>query len=265
MRPDPDTVSPRMMPREHGAWAQLATALFVALLAGPPSVSGIAFALGAMLAFVAHEPRLVLLGHRGGRASRAHSPVARKHLALRAGGALAFALLGLATATPATRTAALLALLGPLAMVPIVWRRAERSAAGELVAGAALAGAALPSTLAAAVSWSRALAAWAVWAAGFSLATFAVRGVIRRARAAGDRREALLAAVAAPLVLCAAGGLWASGEVPWATALAVAPFAVMALALEAAPPPPRQLKRVGWALVGASLSAGALLVAGMRG
>ncbi len=69
-----------------------------------------------------------------------------------------------------------------------------------------------------------------------------------------------------PLVVAGAVGLGGAvqGVVPWFCAAAAAPMILLALVIAAAPPHPRALKRIGWSLVGASVAAAAILVAGSR-
>jgi hypothetical protein len=54
-----------LWPREHGAYFQLALPLIAAHLLRAPTVAMAALTAAACLVFVAHEPLLVVLGHRG--------------------------------------------------------------------------------------------------------------------------------------------------------------------------------------------------------
>ena len=56
-----------LWPREHGAYAQLAAPLLTALVIVRPTVAAALLALAACIAFLANEPLLVVLGHRGKR------------------------------------------------------------------------------------------------------------------------------------------------------------------------------------------------------
>src|SRR4051812_9461537 len=56
----------QLLPREHGAYAELLLPLTAALCIAPSS-AGFAWALGASTLFLLHDPVLVLLGHRGQR------------------------------------------------------------------------------------------------------------------------------------------------------------------------------------------------------
>ena len=111
-----------MIPHEHGAWGQLAMPLLTALAIGRPSASAFLLALGVVLAFVAHEPLLVLLGQRGRRVAEEEGPRAQRWLAGTIGLAAAAGLSGLALAPgPARAALALPALLA--AMVAVLVRR----------------------------------------------------------------------------------------------------------------------------------------------
>ena len=85
-----------LWPREHGAYGQLALPLLTALLSGRPSGPAGLYAFAAVCAFLAHEPLLVLLGHRGPRAQRECAGSARVRLALLSAGALLCGALALA-------------------------------------------------------------------------------------------------------------------------------------------------------------------------
>jgi hypothetical protein len=69
-----------LWPREHGAYAQLGAPLLCALLVRAPTLPAILLASGAVFAFLANEPLLVLLGHRGRRMLATESGRARVRL-----------------------------------------------------------------------------------------------------------------------------------------------------------------------------------------
>ena len=74
-----------LLPREHGAYAQIGVPLTVAIgLSREPlgiAVAG-ALSLGFALIFLLHEPVLVLLGHRGKRVRKTDGGRAQRLLAL---------------------------------------------------------------------------------------------------------------------------------------------------------------------------------------
>ena len=82
-RPDVTKNQPaaKLKPKEHGAYAILGIPIVTALLVAGPQVAGVCVAIAAVAGFLAHEPMLVAVGHRGARAQRA-TPAARRRLAL---------------------------------------------------------------------------------------------------------------------------------------------------------------------------------------
>ncbi len=156
--------------------------------------------------------------------------------------------------TAATLPVPLGVLVGWLAL-----RGKEKTMGGELAAAAALAGVAVPVALAAGVTWSEALGAWGAWVAAFGASTWAVRAVI------AHRKEPIawgLRVLPLGIPIGAAVTLAALGLVPWFCAIAAAPMTLVAAAIAIAPPHPRSLKRVGWSLVAASVTAAGILIAG---
>ena len=77
-----------LLPREHGAYAQLLFPLLCALLVGHPRLGAYLLAVAAAGAFLAHESLLVVLGQRGIRATREQGGDARRSLAIFGGTAL---------------------------------------------------------------------------------------------------------------------------------------------------------------------------------
>lgn len=248
-----------LAPREHGAYGQLGLPLVAALGMGRPTGSAVCFAVASVALFLAHEPVLILFGQRGTRAAREDSARARRLLAIL--GAVA-ALTGSAALLLAP-AAAIHAAAVPLGLgVVLAWliaRGAEKTAAGEVLAAGALAGAGLPVAIAAGVTPERAFGAWAAWCLGFGASTLAVRSVIAHARAPVAPLRRLLAPM---IAIGVAAALWASGVLRAPAAIGVAPLLALSLGLAARPPSPRSLRRVGWALVAASFALAIALVAG---
>lgn len=251
------TVPPRSLwPREHGAYGQLFVPLVGALALAHARPAAVLLALAVSAVFLAHEPALVVLGHRGARAQRVDGPRARRRLALLGLGALASGVAGWTLAPPEARWACGLPLALATVLAPFVLARRERTFAGELVAACALCSCALPVQLAGGAPVALAAAVVATWAISFCSATFAVRGVI----AAGKRRPS--AALRSAAVGLAAVGMLLLAHAPGSptTWLAVGPFGLLGLALAVAPPRPRHLHALGWGLMAASVvSLGTLL------
>lgn len=240
-----------LLPREHGAYGELAFPLLAALTRGKPTVAAFALVVAIGAAFFAHEPLLVLLGHRGARA-KTTTGAAAKQLLL---GLLAVIVVGLGV-TLATMPLHLL----PLLMVPFVFacvlspfvfEKRERTANGEALAAITLASTAVPVAGAALVPLTSVFLAFAVWSVALSVATLGVRAVIARAK----RGETWAGVVPATLGIIAVGlaVLGARyGCIGYGVSMSLAPIVLFTIGLALRPPPPRALMRVGWALVFAS-------------
>jgi hypothetical protein len=252
-----------LWPREHGAWSQMALPLATALLLGRPGAAAWLLALAAALAFLGHEPALVLLGTRGARARAESGALARRMLLPLGAGALAAGLAGLWLAPAAARLAALAPAALALATALLARRRLEMTTGGEVVAGAAMAAAGLPVALAGGASPRAALAASLAWTLSFALAALAVEAVLARgrpgARDLGARNAWLSAAVLGGSLLLPAAGL------PWVVPLALFPIAAFAVGVCLGRVGPQRLRRLGWILVVATLAMLVLLAAGLRG
>jgi hypothetical protein len=253
-----------LLPKEHGAYGQVLFPLATAFVLGGVSLAAALLALAAVLVFLAHEPVLVLLGHRGGRAQREHG---RRALGVLLGlslGALGAGLPGLWRGGTAARETALLPCALGLAMFPVLLSRRERTLPGEVLAGMTLASLAVPVARAAGATAREALACWLAWGVGFVLTTLGVRAVTQARRdpvAAARARWATYALAPGLLALLAALG--AAGALPRALPLALLPLALAsALATRASL---AQVRSVGWGLVSASALTAALLAVCARG
>lgn len=252
-----------LVPHEHGAWGQLALPLLCGLALGHGTAAALLLAAAVVLAFVAHEPLLVLLGHRGARPRAEDGERALRWLAALGAGALAAGIAGLALAPPAARLAA----LAPAALAGVVawlaWRRREKTIAGEVAIAAALASAAAVVALAGGADAAAALAAVLAWVISFAAATLAVHVVLVRARSRGRRDPGPVHAAGAALLGAAAAGLAVAG-LPAALPLAAAPTVVVSIAVCLVPISARRLRPLGWTLAGASVVTLVVLVAGLR-
>ncbi len=241
-------------PREHGAYAQLGFPLLSGLLLERPSLPAVAFALAAILLFLAHEPAAVRLGMRGARLREALGRAAGRRLwRLVTAGVLAGGV-ALVAAPSAARLLALVPLLIGLALVPLVATRRAKTLPGEALVAAAFAGMHLPVGYA---SGLRGVWLWgpaALWFAVFVLATLAVHAIKARQegrspglRAASDA-SAVLGLLSSLLVLTA------GDEYRWLGLAGLFPASAI-VAVGVARVPARRLKRVGWAVVGSNLAA----------
>jgi YwiC-like protein len=261
--PGPAAREPSLLPREHGAWGQLALPLVCALALGRPGLGAILLAAAVVLAFLCHEPLVVVLGQRGRRVKGELDRPARRRLATAGAAALAAGAAGLLLSPPA-RVAILPAAILGAASLALVLARLEKTTAGELVVSFALTAASAPVALAAGAPGRVAWGAAAAWAAAFAAATLPVRAILLRARTKGevDRRPLAAAGVAAiaGVALLAAWRGW----VPAAAGIAVLPVALPAFAVALAGVRPQRLTQVGWTIVGASAISLVVLVVGLR-
>jgi YwiC-like protein len=253
-----------LVPREHGAYGQLAMPLLTGLGIGRPGLA--AFALGAsvVLAFVAHESLLVALGQRGRRALESDGPRARRLLGALGGASLLSGALGLYLAPTPARQALLLPAVLVLVVAWLVLRRLEKTVAGELVVACALSSCGLVVALAGGASVTNSIACFLTWVAAFATATLAVQVVLVRARSKGRRDPGrAYAAVAAALLAGAFAAVPLAG-LPRAAPLALVPCAVLSATVCLTRFSPKRLRELGWAMVGSSVLTLALLVAGLR-
>lgn len=253
-----------LAPHEHGAYGQFFVPLATGLALGRPGVAALALTLAASAAFFAHEPVLVLLGHRGERARREERPRASRRVACLSAIVAAAGLVGLALA----RAEARLAIVAPLglgaALAWLIARREERSAVGEVLAAAALSGAAFPVAIASGVSLATALVAWGVWIVGFGAATLSVRALIAAHKQGADRSLLCAAPIATAAAIASLAWLAVRGALPAAAPLGLVPLAALVVALGARPPHPRHLRAVGWTYAAASAATMLVLVAALR-
>jgi hypothetical protein len=230
---------------------------------GSPTPAALLLTAGAVLAFVAHEPLLVLLGHRGARVRREEGGRAARALAWLGVGAAICGAAGLALAPPPARAAAAIPAVLACAVGVLVWRRLEKTVAGEVVVATALASAGAVVALAAGVRPGAALTALLAWALSYAAAVLAVQVILVRARTKGTRDPGRAHAALALGLLAAAAALAAAG-LPLALPLATAPTALLSAAVALGRVSPRRLRPLGWALVAASVVTLGVLVGMLR-
>jgi hypothetical protein len=248
-----------LAPKEHGAYGQLALPLVAALASVRPGLASLLAAGAAVAAFVAHEPLLVVLGHRGPRAQRELGERARSRLMVLVPLGLSAFAGALVAGGPSARLAFVPPALLGLAFVPLVLRDQEKTLGGELLAAAALTATGLPVALLGGGALSASLGAWGAWALGFGASTVAVRATIaahkspRAARAGGSPLGWWMLG----LFTAATLGLGFALEPRVLTAL---PLVALSWAVMGTRPHPRHLKKLGWSIVAASLVTLACLV-----
>lgn len=243
-----------LWPREHGAYAQLAAPIVSALLLRVPTAAAIALTIAACAAFLANEPLLVVLGHRGRKLRETDGARARRRVILLGGVAVAAAAFGLARADLTTLRVAGLVAVPASGLVFLAWRRSQHSLAGELVAAVALPAAAAPIAVASNVAPRTALLLWLAWAAGYAASVLAVHRVIARHRARATSVDRMIAVgIGAALAGICIGGR----EAP--LLLGALPLIAVSELLVLWPPRATYLRAIGVALVGASAAAIAVI------
>jgi hypothetical protein len=253
-----------LLPQEHGAWGQLAMPILSALALGAPTAAALLFTAATLLTFLAHEPWLVVLGHRGVRARAEEGARARRVMwsCLAAAGATGLA--GVWLAPPAARVALAVPAALAAAVVGFVLARRERTVAGELTVVSALASSGFAVALAGGTSLAVAAAATLTWVLAFASSVFAVQVVLVRALSRGEEEHGGRNALLAGLVAGGGSAVAVAAGLGWAVPAAVAPTALLSLAVCLAPFSARQLKTLGWGLVGATSASLVVLVAMLR-
>lgn len=259
-RAAPARPAPRsLLPREHGAWGQLGLPLAAALAQGRPGAASWLLTAAVVLAFLAHEPLLVLLGQRGRRVADEEGPRARRWLAAQGALAAATGLAGLGLAPAAARLALLVPATLAVVVIVLLVKKLEKTVPGEVTVAAALASAAFGVALAGGVSPRVAVGSLAAWVLAFAAATVAVEVILVRVRSKGERDPGRRNAVLAALLGAAAFALPAAG-LPGAVPYAVLPTAALSVVVCLAPISPKRLRTLGWALVASSTATFVVLV-----
>jgi YwiC-like protein len=256
-----------MLPREHGAYSQMALPLVTSLViarAAPPSVF---IALAVVCGFLAHEPLLVLLGGRGVRSRQTMGSRAAVRFTVSAVAMFAAGAAGFRLSPAATRWSFL------LPVIPAAWVGAsllageEKRAPSEIAVALAFAFTVVPICAAAGVSLAIALSVAAVFASVYVAGVLCVRVIVLGKRAGGNlhaRRTTRLTLIA--IAVASVVGLAVATErtpLPWTMLVAVAPglITAVALAMRRSPPP---LKSVGWSLALTSTAAALIVIGAAR-
>jgi hypothetical protein len=241
------------LPREHGAYFELGFPLLSGLTMTAPTVTSAVIAVSACLFFLSHESLAVLSGVRGRRVQEESGGRARIMFTITAGIGAVTGMAGLLLAESSVRLAALVPLAFAAALAPWVIRRRQKSLVAELLVVGVFATLVLPVGAAGGLAWSLAWTVAAVWIASFVPSTVVVHALKLhhkgRSNAGGMRVAGSTVAlgVGGGAVACAV-----NGAVPPLVAAALLPQAAAGFLLSVRPVHPRNLKRVGWTLVGTS-------------
>jgi len=254
--------SKTFLPREHGAWVQLALPLLGALLPGSPTAAAGCMTAAVTLGFLAHEPLLIALGHRGKRALDLQGRAAWRRFVVLGLAAVGFGVAAAVLASPTARLAALGFVVPAALVAPLLLRRRERSTGFEVGVSVALAGAAPMVAVASGLSPRIATLHGLLWATTFAAETLSARGVLAMSgKRARSRRLLVWATVVALAGLGGAIAAFAAGVAGGALVWAAAPVVPVTAYVLWRPPHAKQLFAVGVAMaVTGTLSLVALLV-----
>jgi hypothetical protein len=245
-----------LWPREHGAYAQLAAPIVTALVLGELRAPALLLASAAVAAFLANEPLLVVLGHRGARLAASHGPRARRRLALLTALGAGAGIWGLLLAPSAAIRISAVCAVPIVALLVLAWRRGQHSVAGELVAAIALPAASAPIAVAAGIPWDLGIVLWIAWSIGYASTVVAVHRVIARHRRPPTRADRALVTSLGVLALAIVG----VGIALPALLLAI-PLVAVSEVLVLRPPPASRLRTIGVVLVLATVAAIAIAIA----
>lgn len=248
-----------MVPREHGAYAELLFPIATILLGGAPTAPTWLLSAAIIACFLGNEPLLILLGERGSRAKRRDSERAKRALLIFLLAALCTGIAALVLAPRSVRIAVGLPLLLGGGLVLTAVQGLERSMFGEALAAVALSSVAIPLGLSAGLSATAAVAVTLIWLVASLLGTSIVRLTIARtkskteeARARVALKRVLLILVCLFVIAVGVGAPFGSRVGLWVLAAAV-PVALVVLVMTVLRPTTRRLRLIGWSLVAANL------------
>jgi hypothetical protein len=254
-----------LVPREHGAYGQIAFPLVTAFVVAGISAAGLLFATAVIVGFLAHEPAAVLLGLRGRRSKRELGGPALAWLTSYVIIGAAAGVAALLTIDPAHRWSIAVPIVPAILLAVETIRGRDKSLRAEIVAPVAFSAAAVPVCMAAGASATDAAAVAIPFALLFTASTLAVRVVILKVRRGGDpraaaatRRGALILVGAAVIALAAAS---AADRLAPTVLAAAGPGLLTAAIVAARPPSPSRLRTLGWSLIAVSVVTAAIVVA----
>jgi YwiC-like protein len=252
-----------MLPREHGAYSQMALPLATSLVIAGGSPAGLFITIAVVCGFLAHEPLLVLLGGRGARALKATQPRATVWFAVTVVAMVAAGAAAVRFTPVAVRWSLLLPLVPAAWVVASAFTRQEKQASTQIAVALAFALATIPICLGAGIERATAISIAFVFASVYVTGVLCVRTIVLGKRGGGNpaasratrRALVLIVAGSALTIGVAIAGAW----MRWPSLIAALPglaTAVM-LAIRRSPPP---LKTVGWSLALTSAAAALILI-----
>jgi hypothetical protein len=248
-----------MIPREHGAYAELLFPIITVFLGGLPTTSTWLLGFAAIACFLANEPLLIVVGQRGSRAKREEGDRAQRALLVLTSFALVAGISGLVLAPRPAQFTVVLPLLMGATLVMLAIQGLERSLFGEALAAAALSSVAIPLGLSAGLGLTAALAVALIWAVSALLGTSVVRLTVARTKAKSDHDFRVVSVKRTALIVVCVAVIGVGVAAPfgsrvglWVLAAAV-PVALVVLIMAALRPTARRLRLMGWSLVAANL------------
>ena len=240
-----------LIPREHGAYAELGFPLLSGLVLASPGAASFLFVVAAILLFLANEPVVVLAGARGKRLREEMGPAARRQLALLATLGAGAGVAAMWLAPVMARWLALVPAALAACLVPAVLSKNLKSLPGEALAAAAFSSMHLPVAAAGGASGALLWGPPVMWFATTMVATFSVHAI--KSRVTGQQPWVVsLATWSAPVALGLA--LLAAWLLPGFRAVALAACLPLAgvLVVNRLALSPKKLKQVGWTVVAAN-------------
>lgn len=244
---------PSLLPREHGAYAELIFPLVTGLALTSPSLPSILLGAAAVLFFLAHEPAAILMGARGKRLKDQLGEGARFRGALLLGLASGLGFLGMWKGGTQVWLAAVVPMAAAALLVPLVLTGRQKTLFGEFVVLTTFSTLLLPLASASGADMNRAGVAAGVWWISFALGTLEVHAIKARIRDTARSRwtrwgSPLISGVVVGGAVFLALGQGGFPELAGPAAALIPPsLAVFSISL--ARVHPRHLKRVGWSLV----------------
>lgn len=260
----------KMIPREHGAYAELLFPMAAVFLGGLPTVSAWLLATAVIACFLSNEPLLVLFGQRGARMRREQSGRARRALLIFVAVAIVAGVPGLWLAPRLAQYAAVLPLLLGVAVIMMAIQGLERTVIGETLAAATLSSTAVPLGLASGLSLFASSAVAAIWFVASLLGTSVVRLTVASTRAKTKQEQRIVRSKRVTLILVCLAAIGIGLAAPFAPRgslwilTAALPMAVVVAAVAIARPTARSLRTVGWGLVLANVGSLVAVVSALK-
>lgn len=250
-----------LLPREHGAYAEVVFPVLTGLTVGSTSIAAIGLAIAAVAFFLVHEPIAVMTGSRGARAKEIWGTKARDRVILLSSVGIACGIAAMLVADSQTRLATLAPLGCGTILLPAFLSGRLKSVSAEVLVIAALSLIAVPMVISNGVAWSMGWTTAGVWFLVFSLGTLGVHAIKAKAKTTTRGKWTIIVTplAGAVTVFTCFGAAW-TGRLPLAVALALMLGGTVAVVLSIIPVHPRRLKTVGWTLVTSNVITWVLLL-----